>query len=230
VNEKEHTAVVVTARRTPLAWSDVENIFSWQWELYVLLWWPEKKLLFVNGSTNAGEFKSLAQSVAGQDVVLIKGQEVFRTFAGVSRLRLNNVGLSEQLGRNISFTSHMGSDAASEISDAQRRKARKSVLAGSGYEAGESTTVGASRKGRIWTHRRDRVDELVCWCRCVGVKLLDVTIDPDVVLSGTLETKIVTARPEGMPVSVDWPEEIYTSAETPWPVSIDGTVVQHQRA
>jgi superfamily II DNA or RNA helicase len=225
VNEKEHTAVVVTARRTPLAWSDVENVFSWQWELYVLFWWAEKKLLFVNGSTNASEFKSLGQAVAGQDVVLIRGQQVFRTFAGVTRLRLNNVGLSEQLGRNISFTSHMGSDAASEISDAQRRKAMKSVLAGSGYEAGESATVGASRKGRIWTHRRDRVDQLVAWCRHVGVKLLDVTIDPDVVLGGTLETEIVTARPEGMPVSIDWPEEIYASVETPWSVSIDDAVV-----
>lgn len=28
-----------------------------------------------------------------------------------------------------------------------------------------------------------------------------------------------------MPVSVDWPEEIYTSVETPWSVSIDDTVV-----
>ena len=27
-------------------------------------------------------------------------------------------------------------------------------------------------------------------------------------LSGTLETKIVKTRPEGMPVTVDWPEEI----------------------
>lgn len=225
VNEKEHTAVVVTARRMPLAWSDVEQIFSWQWELYVVFWWPERQLLFVNGSTNAGEFKSLAQAVAGQNVVLIKGQDVFRTFAGVTRLRLNNVGLSEQLGRNISFTSHMGSDAGSDISDAQRRKARKSVLAGSGYEGGESATVGASRKGRIWTHRRDRVDQLVGWCKHVGTKLLDTTIDPEAVLSGTLETKIVQVRPEGMPVTVDWPEEIYTSAETPWSVSIEGTVV-----
>jgi hypothetical protein len=45
-----------------------------------------------------------------------------------------------------------------------------------------------------------------------------VTIDPDTVLSGTLETTLVKARPERMPVAVDWPEEIYTSAVTPWSV------------
>jgi superfamily II DNA or RNA helicase len=225
VNEKEHTAVIVTARRVPLVWTEMEKLFSWQWELYVIIWWPERKLLFINGSTNAGEFKSLAQIVAGNDVVLIKGQEVFRSFHGVTRLRLNSVGLSEQLGRNVSYTSRMGSDVAPVLADAQRRKARKSDLAGSGYEDGETATVGASRKGRIWSHRRDSVRELVDWCKHVGTKLVDATIDPDAVLSGTLETTIVKERPAGMPVAVDWPEEIYKSSETPWSVAIDGTKV-----
>ena len=223
INEKEHTAVVVTARRVPLAWTEVEKLFSWQWELYVIIWWPEKKLLFINGSTNAGEFKGLAQVVAGNEVILIKGQDVFRSFHGVTRLRLKSVGLSEQLGRNVSYTSRMGADVAPVLADAQRRKARKSDLSGSGYEGGETATVGASRKGRIWSHRRDRVQQLVEWCKHIGEKLVDARIDPDAVLSGTLETTIVKTRPEGMPVSVDWPEEIYTSSETPWSVAIDGT-------
>jgi hypothetical protein len=187
INEKEHTAVVVTARRVPLAWTEVEKLFSWQWELYVVIWWPEKSLLFINGSTNAGEFKGLAQTVAGDDVVLIKGQDVFRSFHGEPSLRLKSVGLSEQLGRNVSYTSRMGSDVAPVLADAQRRKARKSDLSGTGYEGGETATVGASRKGRIWSHRRDRVQQLVGWCQHIGAKLIDATIDPDAVLSGTLE-------------------------------------------
>jgi superfamily II DNA or RNA helicase len=224
VNEKEHTAVVVTARRVSLPWTDVEQLFSWQWELYVVIWWPEKSLLFINGSTNASEFKGLAQSVAGESVVLIKGQDVFRSFHGVTRLRLNSVGLSEQLGRNVSYTSRMGADVAPVLSDASRSKARKSDLSGTGFENGEAATVGASRKGRVWSHRRDSVQELVGWCKAVGEKLIDTTIDPNAVLSGTLETKIVKSRPEGMPVSVDWPEEIYRGIEQPWSISIDDVV------
>lgn len=221
-NEAEHTIVIVTARRVALPWAEVESLFSWDWELYVVVWWPGRNLLFVNGSTNAGEFKSVAQAVAGEDVELIKGQDVFRSFAGVTRLRLNSVGLTEQLGRNVSFTSRMGADVAPVLHDAQLRRARKSVLAGTGYEGGEHATVGASRKGRIWSHRRDRVDQLVMWCKQVGEKLLDASIDPDTVLSGTLETTILTARPDGMPISIDWPEEIYKSIEMPWSVSIGG--------
>ena len=220
VNEKEHTAVVVTARRVALPWTDVESLFSWQWELYVVCWWAEKRLLFINGSTNASEFKTLAQAVAGDDVTLVRGQDVFRSFHGVTRLRLKSVGLSEQLGRNVSYTGRMGSDVAPVLADAQRRKAQKSDLSGSGFERGGKVTVGASRRGRIWSHRRDQVQELVAWCKHVGAKLIDPTIDPDAVLSGTLETVVVDARPEGMPVGVDWPEAIYTSSETSWSVTI----------
>lgn len=224
INEKDHTAVVVTARREPLPWTDVEALFSWQWDLYVIAWWPEKQLLFINGSTNASEFQGLAKAVAGDDAVLIRGQEVFRAFHGVTRLRLKSAGLKEQLGRNTSYTSRMGPDVDPGISDAQRRKALKSDLSGSGFEGGQAATIGASQKGRVWSHRRDRVQRLVEWCKHIGTKLIDATIDPDVVLKGTLKPVIVIARPEGMPVSVDWPEQIYKSSETPWSVSINGKV------
>ena len=58
-----------------------------------------------------------------------------------------------------------------------------------GLKMGIRTTVGASRKGRIWSHRRDRVDQLAAWCRAIGAKLLDENIDPDEVLKGTLEAQ-----------------------------------------
>ena len=41
-NENEHTLVVVAARRAPLAWTDVTDLFSWQWELYVVIWSPSR--------------------------------------------------------------------------------------------------------------------------------------------------------------------------------------------
>ena len=220
VNHAEHTLVIVTVRRLPLAWTNVEDLFSWQWELYVVIWSPQQNLLFINSSTNSGEYKALAKAIAGETATLIRGQEVFRTFAGVNRLRLQNVGLTEQLGRNVRYTGRMGADVAAELPDVQRRHARKSVLSGGGFEDGERTTVGASRKGRIWSHRRDRVDQLAAWCKTIGAKLLDENIDPDEVLKGTLEAKAVTERPQLMPITVDWPEEVYTTAEMLWSIVI----------
>ncbi len=224
VNHVEHTLVIVTVRRVPLAWTDVEDLFSWQWELYVVIWSPEQKLLFINSSTNSGEYKALAHAIAGDTATLIKGQPVFRTFSGVTRLRLQNVGLTEQLGRNVRYTGRMGADVAAELPDVNRRHARKSVLSGGGFEDGHRATVGASRKGRIWSHRRDRVDQLAAWCKMIGSKLLDETIDPDEVLKGTLEAKTIIQRPAAMPITVDWPEEMYTTPEMLWSIVIGENV------
>ena len=222
INEKEHTLVVITARRVSLDWTAVESLFSWEWELYVVIWSPEQNLLFIHGSANAGEYKALAEAVASGDVALIRGQQVFRTFAGVNRLRLQNVGLTEQLGRNVRYTGRMGADVESGLTDLQRRRARKSVLSGNGFEDGQRVTVGASRKGRIWSHRRDRVDEFSAWCKRIGAKLLDANIDPDDVLRGTLDAKTITERPAKMPIAVDWPEEMYKTPEAMWSVVFGG--------
>ncbi len=187
-----------------------------------MIWSPEQNLLFIHGSANAGEYKALAEAVASGDVALIRGQQVFRTFAGVNRLRLQNVGLTEQLGRNVRYTGRMGADVESGLTDLQRRRARKSVLSGNGFEDGQRVTVGASRKGRIWSHRRDRVDEFSAWCKRIGAKLLDTNIDPDDVLRGTLDAKTITERPAKMPIAVDWPEEMYKTPEAMWSVVFGG--------
>jgi superfamily II DNA or RNA helicase len=222
INHAERTLVIVTARRVPLEWTDVESLFSWEWELYVVIWSPNQGLLFINSSTNSGEYRALAQAVAGDGVTLINGQDVFRTFAGVNRLRLQNVGLTEQLGRNVRYTGRMGADVEPALLNVHRSRARKSVLSGSGYEGGKKVTVGASRKGRIWSHRRDRVDQLAAWCKMIGTKLLDSAIDPDEVLKGTLDVKTVVERPAKMPIGIDWPEEMYKSPEAIWSLQIGG--------
>ena len=178
INHEEHTLVVVTAKRAELPWTDVEALYDWSWELYVVIWSPDQQLLFINSSTNSGEYKGLATAICGDTVALIKGQDVFRVFAGVNRLRLQNVGLTEFLGRNVRYTGRMGADVEQGLSELSKKKARKAVLAGVGFAGGEKVTVGASRKGRIWSFRRERVDALARWCRTIGAKLLDCIDQP----------------------------------------------------
>jgi superfamily II DNA or RNA helicase len=221
VNEAKHTLVVVTAQRSLPSWTDVEEFSEWQWDLYIATWFPDQNLLFIHGSSNSGEYKTLAKAVAGEEVALIKGNEVFRTFGGINRLRLQNVGLTEQLGRRVRYTGRMGSDVGPAVSDDRLGHARKSVLSGTGFEHGRSVSVGASGKGRIWSHRRDHIDEFVQWCHSIGVKLLDETIDPDAILRGTLEAEAVSSRPDKMPIGVDWPIEIYNTSESGWWIDLE---------
>ena len=74
-------------------------------------------------------------------------------------------------------------------------------------------TVGAAKKGRVWSALRLRVDTFVQWARKVGAKLIDETIDPDAVLAGTLKPRVITAIPAKVAISADWPEELLLSPE-----------------
>jgi superfamily II DNA or RNA helicase len=223
VNHAKKTLVVVTAKRVRLDWADIEEIYNWDWELYVVIWDDTQKLLFINNSSNEGEFKALAKAVAGEDVELINEQPVFRSFAGVNRLRLQNVGLTEQLGRLVRYTGRMGADVGEGLTEAQKRNARKAVLSGTGFEDGGKVTVGASRKGRIWSFRREHIEALMEWCKSIGRKVLDESIDPDEILKGTLESITVSALPAVVPIGIDWPELIYKEPETAFSVVVNGS-------
>lgn len=222
LNTSKTVLIIVTAKRIPLSWTDTETLYDWEWELYVLYWSSDLQLLFINSSANAGEYKGLARAVAGDNVALIQGPDVFRTFAGITRLKLQNVGLTEQLGRNVRYTGRMGADVDAVLTDLIKGKGRKSVLAGSGFENGARASVGASRKGRVWSHQRQNVARFVEWCDAVGRKMLDTRINPDDVLRGTLSAKTVRARPATMPICADWPEEMYKAPEISWTFTIDG--------
>lgn len=216
INPHENTLVIVTARRVGMLWTDSESLFGWEWELYVVYWSSGKNLLFINSSSNKGEFSALAQALTGNRATLISGPRVFRTFSGINRLRLQNVGLTEQIGRNVRYTGRMGSDVESRLTQAHLGNAQKSVLAGVGFENGTLSSIGASRKGRIWSQRREHLDKFVGWCNGIGAKLLNNSIDPDHVLQGTLVPTIIRQRPERMPLSIDWPESVYTEYENNW--------------
>ena len=81
-------------------------------------------------------------------------------------------------------------------------------------------TIAASKKGRIWSHRRERLDKFSVWCKRIGAKLLDVTIDPDV-LKGTLSVRLVKERPSVFPVRIDWSVSIYMEREEMWSFNFD---------
>lgn len=214
LNPHKNTLVVVTAKKIPVDWVQMEEIYTWAWELYIINWDDKQRLLFIHGSSNSGFYKNLAEAVAGEDVEQIKGPSVFRCFFGVNRLKLQNVGLLEQLGRLIRYTMRAGSDVEPGLTEAQKRNAIKSNIFGAGFEDGRKTTVGCSYKGRIWSRRTTNIHALTRWCSVIGSKLLDDTIDPDEVLRGTLVPVLVSERPRKMPIGIEWPEEMYKESET----------------
>ncbi|MFC1911963.1 hypothetical protein ACFLXG_02245 [Chloroflexota bacterium] len=220
INNERDILVIVTAKKVPIDWAQFEEIFNWDWELYVLFWDKDQELLFIHSSSNAGYYKRLAEAVAGE-VELIKGPPVFRCLSGINRLKLQNVGLIEQLGRLIRYTMRAGSDVEPGLTSAQMRNVVKSNIFGMGYEDGSKTSVGCSYKGRIWSRRVTNLDALTRWCSFIGTKILDNTIDADEVLRGTLVPATVSERPTKMPIGIEWPDDVYKEPETTYTFIID---------
>ena len=208
INIQEQTLVIVTGKKIPVDWAQSKDIFNWNWELYILFWDKTQHLLFIHGSDNNGYYEKLAKAVAGETELIRRGP-VFRCFSGINQLKLQNVGLIQQLERFIRFTMSTGSDIDAGLTQVQREKAVKSNIFGTGYENGNITTIGCSYKGRIWSRRKTDLNSLRKWCKSVGRKVLDEAIDADEILKGTLVEKTISQRPQKMPIGIEWPEMIY---------------------
>lgn len=212
INHDSHTLIIVTAKKVRVDWTQVEDIYNWDWNLYVLFWDKDQNLLFVNNSNNNGEFKRLAKSVAGENAELMRGDALFRCLGRMTRITFKNVGLSEQ--GMISYTGRMGSDVKTALSRIQTEKATKSVLVGSGFEDGKRVSLGCSSKGRVWAHARSfQLNKFIEWCSDIGNKVLDGDIDPDQFLENTLGSAYICTRPDRVAFAVDWNEEIYKISE-----------------
>ncbi len=222
INPKTNTLIIITARKVSVDWAQIKDIYNWDWELLIAFWDKERKLLFINSSSNIGHSQNLAKAIAGEDVSIIKETSVFRCFGGVNRLTLQNVGLIKQLGRLIRYTMSSGSDVATGLTRAQIRTVKKANIFGVGYEDGNKISIGCSYKGRIWSRRIANVESLTQWCKKIGKKILDQSINPDKVLEGTLVPIFIKDRPKKMPVYIDWPEIIYNEPETVYEIIMDG--------
>lgn len=213
LNERENTLVVLAATEQGVRWSDVETIREFSWELFIAVWDRERHLLYLHGSSISGAYKELAKAIGGEGVELMTAPNVYRCFHGINRLVLNNVGLDEHLGRQVRYTGRMGSDVEARIGQAARQGATKAVLAGKGFERGQHASVGAAKRGRVWSNQRLRVDTFASWARGVGAKLVDEAINPDAVLAGTLKPQAVGTVPHKVAIAAEWPLEVLARPE-----------------
>lgn len=214
LNAVQNTLVVLTATEQAVRWSDVESVRETVWELLVAVWDRERQLLYLHGSGLNGEYRDFAKAVCGTDVQLVVAPDVFRCFHGIKRLILNNVGLSEHLGRQVQYTGRMGSDVEARIGQTARRGAKRAVLSGVGFEHGAIVSIGAAKRGRVWSNLRLRVDTFASWARGVGAKIVNESIDSDEVLRGTLKPEPVGQVPAMTAIAVDWPKEVLERPES----------------
>ncbi len=169
----------------------------------------------------------MAEALMGAPPAPIRGDAVFKGFYGIKRMVLMNVGLKhERNSRFTRFSMLVGPDVAQGITrQSLGNKTRTNIFA-MGLENGRRVTIGASAKGRLWSHAvAHDLSRWVAWCAEIGSRIRNPAANPDTVLAGALVPEEVDARPAVVPLFIDWGWNVMARAEEAVIITIDGSEV-----
>ncbi len=210
LNHDAGVAWFVVEFRQDVRWGDLKTIEEVSFQLFVLFFDAKRKILYINNSANDGLFEDLANAVIGPGAQRFTGSSVYRVMSDIDRLVPTNVGVLDAHDHFRRFSMHVGSDVTEGFTQAEAGTKSQTNISGGGYRGGEYISIGASLKGRIWSHAAaSSVKEWRDWCEALGEKLLDETISIDSVIGQFILPEVLSERPEGILLCVEWPWEIH---------------------
>lgn len=224
INHPKRVVVAITQKTERIDWGMIQDLTDVTWDLHVVHWHEELRLLFVHSTMGERAQHDLAVAVSGQ-VTLIRGEQTFRVLSGIQRLMLTNLGLKDTLGRAKRFSFHVGSDVLDALREAQvgRNKA-KSNLFGHGFRNGDRASAGASsRKGKIWAYLvAENLEHWLRWCDGIGRLLLDDTVNIDDIVRTAVKPVPLTGRPNAVPLAMDWSSDVIANVQDTVRFEING--------
>lgn len=207
-NKEQEILLVIIGKRTTVKWARVQDFESVDWDIIVCFFDKQTNLLYLHASNTNSYYKSLVQSIC-LDAELLKGQNIFRCFANINRIRLHNVGVREPMGRAMNYIMRVGSDIKTALRDTEIKKAIKSNIFGIGFENATRVSIGCSHNGRIWSMRTNNILTWTKWCKAIAKKVTNPAIDPDLVLKGTLIPRDIHTLPDTLIFSIEWSDIIF---------------------
>ncbi|MET8330059.1 DEAD/DEAH box helicase family protein [Streptomyces sp. NPDC005181] len=212
----------VVERRTPVRWGAPQALEQVVYELILLYFDKDRRLLYIHGSEKSGNYKDLAEAVLGEGGELVDGACTYRVLAKVDRLTPTNVGLKDARDHFTRFSLHVGSDVSQGFDSAQEHKSQTHIAA-SGFDDGESVTISAASSGRFWSPTTaPSLKAWTDWCDRQGTKLLDAGIDLERVFDGFIIPQDVAKRPDYVLLGVGWPWEVYLGSRSRLIVNFGG--------
>lgn len=205
-NEEKNILIVIEAAETRIEWSSYREVSNLNWELHLIYFNKEKKVVFVNSSVK-GIAGKIVDSIFPENEQ-IKGECIFRCLYGINRLMLGTVGLNSAINGPIRYKMFAGIDIAQGINEAQKSTSTKSNLFGIGYNGNGKVSIGCSYKGTIWSRWVESIDFWMDWCNQMIDKVLDTSIDVEKILEGVLIPKEVSEIPKVKSYRIDWPIEL----------------------
>jgi superfamily II DNA or RNA helicase len=224
INPSERVVWMVVEARTGVKWAHLQSLQDVAYHLHVLYWDRDRSLLYINTSQLESLHENLAQAVCGEDVRRVEGEPVYRVLGELQRPTPTNVGVIDLRNRSRRFSMHVGADVYEGFPDAERQSKSNTNIFVVAYDKGERVTLGAARKGRIWSQQAaDTVLEWVQWCQRLGPRLQDESISLDGLFRSFVRPSPLEERPPLVPLAIDWPWIAYAEVSEVVKVAIDGT-------
>ncbi|QPQ35782.1 DEAD/DEAH box helicase [Lysinibacillus sp. JNUCC-52] len=209
INEMDSVYIFIEEIETKVVWSDQKDIVQYDYDFFVLFFDKENGIIHIN-ETDAGKGNRLVESMF-PEALAIKGDSIYRSLDGINRLMLGTLGLKQQPSGRISFRMFAGTDIKSGINEAIASGSTKSNLFGYGYQDGGKISIGCSYKGKIWMRWVERINFWTDWCKKIGEKVMDHSIDTNNILNNSLALEVIKEFPEGVPYKILLPEIIEVS-------------------
>jgi superfamily II DNA or RNA helicase len=223
INLSERAMWFVVEIREETPWAGLPGLEEVEHHLFVAFWDRKSQLLYIHSSNKSSIHENLAKALAGADVKLIKGLQVYRAMSGLQRMVPTNVGLLDVRNRNRRFQMLVGANVREGFPSGEAQNKTQTNIFASGFENGRRVTVGASLKGRVWSYQRARsIKHWVDWCQHVGAKLADESVDIDEVMGAFIKPVELSERPDLVAIGVEWPIDVWLSTSEELTVSLAG--------
>ena len=227
VNATEHVVWTVVERRSGVRWAELRSVEDMIHHLHVLHWDRSRSLLYINSSDLESLHEDLAAAVCGDTAQRITGDTVYRALGDLNRPVPTNVGVIDMRNRSRRFSMHVGADVYEGFPVAEQQTKSNTNIFVFGFEEGERVTMGAARKGRIWSQQvADSVLDWVQWCRRLGPKLQNDSLQLDALFRSFVRPKPLEERPDLMPLAMDWPWLPFAGVTDGVKLEVNGTEAQ----
>lgn len=206
ISDEKDFIIISVKTETPVGWASSKELQDETWDLYIAYYNKKDNLLYIHSSAKDGLTARLVKLIA-PSALKIQGERIFRTFHGIKRLKLQNVGLNKNK-KGLRYSMHTGTEINDQIPDIEAKRATKSNIFGKGFESGVAVSIGCSYKGKIWSMDSDSIEKWKDWCNKNGSKVLDDTIDTNTVMKTAMHMEELESLPNIAALNIEWPAEI----------------------
>jgi len=212
LNVEDKVMWFVIQHLTPVRWGDGGTLDDTVYELFVVHFDPENRLLYVNSSINNGHHQDLARALCGETTELISGETIYRIYGKIDWLVPTNIGLLDSSNPNRSFTMLSGDDVTEGYAVAEAQTKTKTNIYGYGYESGNRVGYGGSLRGRVWSVQVAKtLKHWVNWCHEIGEKLIDEGIDVAEIQRNFIRPVRIAERPPLVALAMQWSPDVLTN-------------------